>query len=181
MRRSTTEVKKSVEEKKPVADEALTLTTEEVKKVDEPPAPSPSTTHDEEKPQTEEIILATPAESEEKTVDKKIEPPTVEEVKKQDETPALGLNQRSEAGNVETLDKESKIEPAEEKTEQEATTVDIVETFEAIEKKKQQVHLETCEQQKAKEAEVSKAEPKEEDSELVPVVEEKLTEATKKE
>ncbi|KAF3634090.1 hypothetical protein FXO38_06392 [Capsicum annuum] len=85
-----------------------------------------------------------------------------------------------EAGHVETLDKESKIEPAEEKSEQQATTVDIVETFEAVEKKKKQVHLEASEQQKAKEAEVPKVEPKEDASEPVPVVEEKLTEATEK-
>ncbi|PHT81523.1 60S ribosomal protein L34 [Capsicum annuum] len=55
-----------------------------------------------------------------------------------------------EAGKVETLDRESKIEPAEEKSEQQATIVDIVETFEAVEKK-EQVHLEASEQQKAKE------------------------------
>ncbi|KAM3281631.1 hypothetical protein P3S67_027277 [Capsicum chacoense] len=84
-----------------------------------------------------------------------------------------------EAGKVETLDRESKIEPAEEKSEQQATIVDIVETFEAVEKK-EQVHLEASEQQKAKEAEVPIAQPKEEASEPVPVVEEKLTEATEK-
>ncbi|PHU03118.1 hypothetical protein BC332_28369 [Capsicum chinense] len=206
------QVKKSVEEEKPVTDEALTPTTEEIKKVDEPLAPSPATTDDEERPQAEESILVTPAESEEKTTDRKIEPPTVQEVKKQDETHSLYVTSKDipklakeptpepeaesisdqvaditksepevqpEAGKVETLDKESKIEPPEEKSEEQATTIDIVQTFEAIEKKKKQVHLEASEQQKAKEAEVPKAEPKEA-SEPVPVVEEKLIEATKK-
>ncbi|KAM3398401.1 60S ribosomal protein L34-like [Capsicum galapagoense] len=74
-----------------------------------------------------------------------------------------------EAGKVETLDKESKIEPPEEKSEEQATTIDIVQTFEAIEKKKKQIHLEASEQQKAKEAEVPKAEPKEA-SEPVPII-----------
>ncbi|PHU07669.1 hypothetical protein BC332_24158 [Capsicum chinense] len=207
------QVKKSVEKEKPITDEALTPTTKEVKKVDEPPAPSPATTNDEERPQAEKSILAIPAESEEKTADKKIEPPTIEEVKKQDETPALDATSKdipklakeptpepeaqsipdqvvditksepevqSEAGKVETLDKESKIEPAEEKSEQQVTIVDIVETFEAVEKKNEQIHLKASEQKKAKEAEVSKAEPKEEASEPVPVVEEKLTKASEK-
>ncbi|KAM3289468.1 hypothetical protein P3S67_017756 [Capsicum chacoense] len=86
-----------------------------------------------------------------------------------------------EAGNFETLDKESKIEPAEEKSEQQAATVDIVETsIVAVEEKKEQVDLEASEQQKAKEAEVPKADPKEEASQPTPIVEEKLTEATEK-
>ncbi|PHT34697.1 60S ribosomal protein L34 [Capsicum baccatum] len=173
-------VKKSVEEEKSVTDEALTPTTEEVKKVDEPPALSPATTNDEERPQAEESIPVTPAESEEKTTDKKIKPPTVEEVKKQDETPALDVTSKDipkldkeptpepeaqsipdqftditkrepEAGKVETLDKESKIEPAEENSEQQATTVDIVETYEAVEKKKEQIpHLRPAEYKRSR-------------------------------
>ncbi|KAF3668025.1 hypothetical protein FXO38_08292 [Capsicum annuum] len=56
-----------------------------------------------------------------------------------------------EAGNVETLDKESKIEPAEEKSEQQAATVDIVETsIVAVEEKKEQVDLEASNSKKLK-------------------------------
>ncbi|KAF3620120.1 60S ribosomal protein L34-1 [Capsicum annuum] len=118
------QVKKSVEEEKPVADEALTPTTEEKLKS------FPD--------QVGDITKSEP----------EVQP---------------------EAGKVETLDRESKIEPAEEKSEQQATIVDIVETFEAVEKK-EQVHLEASEQQKAKEVEVPIAEPKEEASEPVPVI-----------
>ncbi|KAF3634700.1 hypothetical protein FXO38_25011 [Capsicum annuum] len=178
------QVKKNVEKGKPVTDEALTPTTEEVKKVDELPAPSPATSHDEEKPQAEESILATLTESKEKTTDTKIEPPTTEEVKKQDKTPALDVTSKDipkfareptpeleaqsipdqvvditksepEAENIETLNNQSKIEHVDEKFKQKATTIDIVETFETVEKKKKQVHLEASEQQKAKERQKS--------------------------
>ncbi|PHT68376.1 60S ribosomal protein L34 [Capsicum annuum] len=101
------EVKKSIEEEKPVADEVLTPTTEEVKKFNEPPASSPATTNDKERPQAEESILVTLAELEEKKADKKIEPPTIEEVKKQDETPALDVTSK----DIPKLSKEPTPEP----------------------------------------------------------------------
>ncbi|MCD7458872.1 hypothetical protein HAX54_039431, partial [Datura stramonium] len=86
-----------------------------------------------------------------------------------------------EAENVETLGKKSKIEPVEEKPEQQPATIHIVETStEADKDKKEQVDLEASEPQKVKEEEVSKVEPKEEALEPAPIAEEKPTEATEK-